>query len=234
MSKAKIWPCLLRVCHMRSTAANTPPPKANSAPSLWVCDWGALQSTPCFGASGKPGSGFRVQGLRCRGCRVWSSADMDGDTSTARKIPHHPNHSESCFKTKREHLERFSGLFPGSQGHNLALTVFSVPHSLDSGLPNQFPLSLSLPLPSPTLPFPPSLARSLALFCSRSLALSLALVLARTARLHVRQSRPDFNKTINKTIAWYAQSYSGGGGVKLISFLYLLCLTRAKIGALPS
>jgi len=36
--------------------------------------------------------------------------------------------------SEREELERFQGLLPESQGHNLALTVLCVPYSLDSGL----------------------------------------------------------------------------------------------------
>ena len=33
-----------------------------------------------------------------------------------------------------EHLERFQGLLPDSQGQDLALTILHVPHSLASGL----------------------------------------------------------------------------------------------------
>ena len=39
------------------------------------------------------------------------------------------------FRATRGHLETFSALSPGCQGQNLALTVLSVPSSLDSGAP---------------------------------------------------------------------------------------------------
>ena len=38
------------------------------------------------------------------------------------------------FQTKRERLERFEGLSPGSQDQIMALTVLSVPSLLDSGI----------------------------------------------------------------------------------------------------
>ena len=39
----------------------------------------------------------------------------------------------ACFRSKREHLLKFYGLLPESQGQNLALTVLYVPSSLGSG-----------------------------------------------------------------------------------------------------
>jgi len=47
------------------------------------------------------------------------------------------------FRAKRELLETCEGLFPGSQGRNLAVTVLYVPSSLDSGLALPHPDSLS-------------------------------------------------------------------------------------------
>ena len=39
----------------------------------------------------------------------------------------------SRFRAKRGKLGMFKGLFPESQGQHLAVTVFHVPYSLDSG-----------------------------------------------------------------------------------------------------
>ena len=39
------------------------------------------------------------------------------------------------FRAKWEHLETFSGLLPRSSGQDVALTVSSLPHSLDRGPP---------------------------------------------------------------------------------------------------
>ena len=42
--------------------------------------------------------------------------------------------AEARFPAKREQTKRLSGLLPESRGQNLALTVFCVPCSLDSGM----------------------------------------------------------------------------------------------------
>ena len=39
----------------------------------------------------------------------------------------------STHRAEKQHLETFQAMLPGIQGHNLAMTVLHVPHSLDSG-----------------------------------------------------------------------------------------------------
>ena len=100
------------------------------------------------------GSGFRAWGFGAWGLRssvygAWvetvRSRDSElGHVSGASRLLlfNLTNiHSQSCLgvrvpgpepvyvRAKREHLERFTGLVPGSQGHNLALTVLRVPRS---------------------------------------------------------------------------------------------------------
>jgi len=57
--------------------------------------------------------------------------------------------SSCAIRARREQLEKFQGLLPESQGHNLALTALCVPSSLDSKKATEDPrLRRYIPKPS--------------------------------------------------------------------------------------
>ena len=68
------------------------------------------------------------------GDRPWPLPAKNGSNSRPTiRVPQRPLWTIVRFQAKWEHLTKFSALLPESQGQNLALIVFCVPYSLDSG-----------------------------------------------------------------------------------------------------
>ena len=76
---------------------------------------------------------FIIVMIRWTGLAPWVFEFPFPGSLTSTFLTHAPPSHDRC-RAKREHLERFCGLLPGSHGQNLALTFLYVPCSLDRGL----------------------------------------------------------------------------------------------------